>query len=158
MSVSYKLVARPNPQDKSVIKVYPVAVSTGKVKMEEICSNIERNSTATRGDVKGIALAFANMLGKALCNGNSVFLEDLGYFRLSCQSEGTDTEKAFTASKIKSVYINFQPTGDIKDLKTSSTFTRAVTTLDESEDDDSSSTGTSNSGSNNNVEELEPIM
>lgn len=79
--LNYKLSARQNPSDREAAsKVYASVVSSGHLTMEMICANIERNSTATRGDVKGVALAFANGIAKSLANGNSVYLEDLGIF------------------------------------------------------------------------------
>ena len=93
MSLKYKLSARTSPHDLDAeAKIYAGAVNSGTLSMEEICSNIERNSTATRGDVKGIALAFANYLIKSLTAGNSVYLEDLGFFRVGCSSKGAETE------------------------------------------------------------------
>lgn len=78
--LNYKLSARQNPSDREAAsKVYASVVSSGHLTMEMICANIERNSTATRGDVKGVALAFANGIAKSLANGNSVYLEDLGF-------------------------------------------------------------------------------
>ena len=66
--LNYKLSARQNPSDREAAsKVYASVVSSGHLTMEMICANIERNSTATRGDVKGVALAFANGIAKFPC-------------------------------------------------------------------------------------------
>lgn len=118
MSLKYKLAARVNPSDiDAEPKIYAGAVNSGTLSMEEICANIERNSTATRGDVKAIALAFCNYLIKSLTAGNSVFLEDLGFFRVGCHSNGAETEKNFSPENITSKYINFQPKGSLSDVK-----------------------------------------
>lgn len=123
MPLKYKLAVRTNPQDQDAeSKVYAGAVNNGTLSMEEICANIERNSTATRGDVKGIALAFCNYLIKSLTSGNSVYLEDLGFFRVGCHSAGAETEKDFTPANITSKYINFQPKGQLSDVKGRITF------------------------------------
>lgn len=105
-------------------KVYAAIVSSGHLTMEEICANIERNSTATRGDVKGVALAFANGIAKSLANGNSVYLEDLGFFRVGIKSMGAETEKALTAASIQDKYINFQPKGKIAESRSAVTYNR----------------------------------
>ena len=92
--------------------------------MEMIFANIERNSTATRGDVKGVALAFANGIAKSLANGNSVYLEDLGFFRVGIKSQGSETEKTVTAANITDKYINFQPKGKIAESRSAVTYNR----------------------------------
>lgn len=124
MSLKYKLSARTsNPSDRNAdMKIYAGAVSNGTLSMEEICANIERNSTATRGDVKAIALAFCNYLITSLTSGNSVYLEDLGFFRVGCKSEGAEQEKFFTPANILDKYINFQPKGNLSDVKAQITF------------------------------------
>lgn len=131
MSLKYKLSARTSPHDLDAeAKIYAGAVNSGTLSMEEICSNIERNSTATRGDVKGIALAFANYLIKSLTAGNSVYLEDLGFFRVGCSSKGAETEKAFTPANITRKYINFQPKGQLSDVKAKITFEKVGKSTD----------------------------
>lgn len=131
MSLKYKLSARKNPQNnKEEAKIYAGAVNSGTLSMEEICANVERNSTATRGDVKGIALAFSNYLIKSLTAGNSVYLEDLGFFRVGCSSNGTETEDTFTPSNITSKYINFQPKGQLSDVKSRITFEKVGKSAD----------------------------
>lgn len=131
MSLKYKLSARTSPQDRDAeAKIYAGAVNSGTLSMEEICSNIERNSTATRGDVKGIALAFCNYLIKSLTAGNSVYLEDLGFFRVGCTSQGADSEETFTPASIIDKYINFQPKGQLSDVKDKITFEKVGKSTD----------------------------
>ena len=120
--LNYKLSARQNPSDREAAsKVYASVVSSGHLTMEMICANIERNSTATRGDVKGVALAFANGIAKSLANGNSVYLEDLGFFRVGIKSQGSET---VTAANITDKYINFQPKGKIAESRSAVTYNR----------------------------------
>lgn len=137
MPLKYKLVARKvrNPQKPTEerTQIYANAVASGKLTMEQICTNIERNSTATRGEVKGIALAFANALAKSLTEGNSVYLEDLGYFRVGLTSEGALSEEKFVETNITDKYINYQPTGKLVATRTNVTFER----VGESKADDS---------------------
>lgn len=131
MSLKYKLSARTSPKDSDAeAKIYAGAVNSGTLSMEEICANVERNSTATRGDVKGIALAFSNYLIKSLTAGNSVYLEDLGFFRVGCSSNGAETEDTFTPSHITRKYINFQPKGQLSDVKSRITFEKVGKSAD----------------------------
>ena len=123
--LNYKLSARQNPSDREAAsKVYASVVSSGHLTMEMICANIDRNSTATRGDVKGVALAFANGIAKSLANGNSVYLEDLGFFRFGIKSQGSETEKTVTAANITDKYINFQPKGKIAESRSTVPYNR----------------------------------
>ena len=57
---------------------------------------------------------FVQLIPKYLANGNIVSLGELGNLRLNFSSEGTDTENAFSPSKIKKVRIVFTPGTDIK--------------------------------------------
>lgn len=138
MSIPYKLVARLNPQDKEAErKIYPVVKTRGSLTFEEICENIDRNSTATRGDVKAVMKAFVVMLIKSLANGSSVKLEDIGFFRAGISSEGAVTDTEFYADvHIKRKYINYQPIGKLAEEKSNFTFSKVSVKVETVSDDE----------------------
>lgn len=128
MAISYNLVARVNPKDKEAErKIYPVVKTRGSLNTETMCEAIERNCTATRGDVKAVTKAFVNMMKKHLVNGASIKLEDIGYFRVGIQSKGAVTEEDYHAELIVDKYINYQPIGKLKEEKTNFEFTKVNT-------------------------------
>ena len=128
MPIPYKLVARQNPRDKEAErKIYPVVKTRGSLSTETMCEAIERNSTATRGDVKAVTKAFVNMMKKHLANGASIKLEDIGFFRVGIQSKGAETEEDYHVDLIRDKYINYQPIGKLKEERTNFEFTKANT-------------------------------
>ena len=128
MPINYNLVARPNPREKQgERKIYPVVKSRGSVSTETICEAIERNCTATRGDVKAVMKGFVTMMKKHLVNGASIKLEDIGYFRVGIQSKGAVTEEDFHPELIVDKYINYQPIGKLSEERTNFEFTKANT-------------------------------
>lgn len=140
MPINYNLVARANPQEKgSEPKIYPVVKSRGSVSTETICEAIERNCTATRGDVKAVMKGFVNMMKKHLTNGASIKLEDIGYFRVGIQSKGALTEETYDPSLIVDKYINYQPIGKLLEEKYNFEFTKvstAKTVVEEEEEEE----------------------
>ena len=128
MPVYYNLVARPNPREKGAErKIYPVVKSRGTVSTETICDAIERNCTATRGDVKAVMKGFVTMMKKHLVNGASIKLEDIGYFRVGIQSKGALNEEDYTADMIKDKDINYQPIGKLAEEKYNFEFKKVST-------------------------------
>jgi len=128
MPIPYKLVARINPRDKDAErKIYPVVKCHGSLQFEEICEAIERNCTATRGDVKAVFKGFVNMMKKHMVNGKSIKLEDIGFFRVGISGKGALTEENYTAEMIERKYINYQPIGKLSEERYNFEFTKANT-------------------------------
>lgn len=128
MAIPYVLVARVNPKDREAErKIYPVVKTHGSLDTETICENIERNCTATRGDVKAVMKGFVNMMKKHLALGASIKLEDIGYFRVGIHSKGAVTEKDYSADLIKDKYIQYQPIGKLSEEKYNFEFKKANT-------------------------------
>ena len=137
MPVPYVLVARINPRDKDAErKIYPVVKTRGSVTTETICEAIERNCTATRGDVKAVMKGFVNMMKKHLANGASIKLEDIGYFRVGIQSKGAATEEDYHPELIVDKYINYQPIGKLSEERVNFEFTKANTPTKLSDEDE----------------------
>lgn len=136
MSVPYVLVARVNPRDKDAERrIYPVVKTHGSLTTEVICEAIERNCTATRGDVKAVMKGFVNMMKKHLANGASIKLEDIGYFRVGIHGKGALTEEDYTAEMMADKYINYQPIGKLSEERHNFEFKKAntPTTVEEEE-------------------------
>lgn len=104
--IKYNVVAKTNPQDKSV-KYYAQAASPDTVTLNDIADRIEKRSTASSADVKAVFDALVYELTQSLTEGHSVRLGDLGTFSCTLRSEGTATEDAFTADKIESIHVRW---------------------------------------------------
>lgn len=115
MAVSYYLVKKANPKDKEQPKkFYAMAEVSGDYSTDKLCAEIEKMSSLTEGDVMAAVSAMLHCVGKALQEGKSVSLGDLGRMRVSVSSEGTLTEDEFTASKIKKARVIFVPGKKLK--------------------------------------------
>jgi predicted histone-like DNA-binding protein len=59
--------------------------------------------------VKAAIEALLQEIPCALADGQIVQLGDLGSFRVTLQSEGTDTEAEFSPARVRKVKVNFVP-------------------------------------------------
>ena len=112
--MKYVVQMRKNPQNRTEEKYYLIARSLGVVELGQVCEEISMSSTLTRGDVSNTIMSFLDIIPKYLKMGYSVNLGELGSFRLSIKSEGSDTEEEATASKVKKVHALFVPSSKIK--------------------------------------------
>ena len=93
-------------------KFYAHTVTTGDIGTEELAERIQRNTTFTRGEVRGIIDSLIDEMKHQLGSGHTVVLDGLGRFHLSVESEGAESPDAFDiAHDIKRVKCNFRPAG-----------------------------------------------
>lgn len=107
-TIHYKTVARKSPKDKSV-KYYAENVRAKTYTLKDIAADIEHATTVSRADIKACLDELETRIMRALQDGNSVRLGDLGSFRVTLQSKGAPTAKEFTAQNIKNVKMQFRP-------------------------------------------------
>jgi DNA-binding protein, histone-like, putative len=112
--MKYVVQLRKKPQNREEGKYYLIARSLGVVDLSQICEEISLSSSLTRGDVSNTIMSFLDIIPKYLKMGYSVKLGELGSFRLSIKSEGSDMEKEATASKMKKIHTLFVPSAKIK--------------------------------------------
>ena len=111
--LKYKIVSRKNPMNKSV-KWYASIATPMPVTLNELAENIEKSSTVSRADAKAVIDALQYAIKKALLDGKSVRLGDLGSFRVTLGSSGAFSEKEFQTSMIKRVRVQFQPSTELR--------------------------------------------
>lgn len=107
--VKYVIRAKKNPVTKEV-KYYPQIAPVTPVTLAQIVKRIEKRSTVSSADVKAVLDALQYEVIEALQDGNSVRLGDLGSFRLSIKSNGSDTldeARSKGAKAIKAVSVQF---------------------------------------------------
>lgn len=117
MSIKYKVVERGEPGVKGggTKKWYATVVNNGEIGMDEMSKRIEKFSALSEADIRGVLIAMETVVEDALSNGQIVRMERLGTLYPALSSSGTDTEKDFNASLIKSASVNYRPSKRILD-------------------------------------------
>jgi predicted histone-like DNA-binding protein len=152
MSIKFSVKKQKNDiTGNGVLKFYAKAQSSGVVNFNSICETISDRSTVTKGDVMAVLEGCIFAMKTALNSGNIVRLGDFGSFQVGIKSEGTLTEKEFTASKIKSAHINFRPgaslTNMLDNLSYQKTTTPELVVEEEGEESGTGSTSGAGTGS-----------
>ncbi len=108
--LNYRLIQRQNPREPgSPRKYYAVGVSQGVTDVRELVDRISDLSTVTSIDTLAVLEALLKVIPKELSNGRIVRLGDLGTFRLTLKSEGSDQSDNFNNSFIKGTNLIFRP-------------------------------------------------
>lgn len=111
----YIVRGRKNPLDREAPeKYYCQARVLGTISLKDICADIAVSSSLTRGDVANTIMSFLDTIPKYLKMGYSVNLDELGTFRLSLNSKGSDTPDEVSPANVKSVYPIFTPSTQLK--------------------------------------------
>ena len=102
MAVKFKVVKRKvlNGAEKDSVKNYAIAKTSGTSDLNKLCKLI-----CSRSPLSSLNWA----MDLELSSGNVVQLGEFGNFRMSINSEGTNTPEDFDATKIKGVRIIFFP-------------------------------------------------
>ena len=111
MAVKFKVVKRKvlNGAEKDSVKNYAIAKTSGTSDLNKLCKLICSRSTLSSADVKAVLDSLNWAMDLELSSGNVVQLGEFGNFRMSINSEGTNTPEDFDATKIKGVRIIFFP-------------------------------------------------
>jgi predicted histone-like DNA-binding protein len=106
----YKLEQRSNPRDlEAQKKWYAVPVTGETVSNESLSKEIAERSSFTEGDVDNTLDNLGVVLPEHWKNGSPVKLRNIGTFRVSFHSEGTDNPNDFVRKNISNVHIVFTP-------------------------------------------------
>lgn len=82
-------------------------VETEPVDYENFVDAMVEESTVTRHDVKGVVSALEEFIARALVDGYSVRLGELGAFRTTVTSTGEESADEVTADSITSLRVQF---------------------------------------------------
>ena len=116
MSVYYFIQKKQNPKDPSQFKFYPTLKSIGHITKKVLVEDMVRNTSLTRQEAEtGIDYLF-EAFPRFLELGYTVQLGELGYFRLTFNSEGSDTAEEVSRDKIKKTRLRFICGRNIRDL------------------------------------------
>lgn len=104
------------------MKNYAIAKTSGTSDLNKLCKLICSRSTLSSADVKAVLDSLGWAMDLELSSGNVVQLGEFGNFRMSINSEGTDTLEEFNASKIKGARIVFFPGSTLQATRREVTF------------------------------------
>ena len=128
MAIKYSVVKRKNPLKKDdPAKYYAQVQSSGEDDFKSMTRAVADRCTVTGSDSKAVLDAFMTVMLQRLATGQIVRLNDLGSFRISISSMGTENEKYINAAKITKARIIFTPCAELKAMCKSLTFTKAGT-------------------------------
>ena len=117
MPIEYSLVERGLPGNAtSPKKWYANARARGATNERGMAEKISRGTALSTPDVKAAIEALLQEIPRELADGQIVQLGDLGSFRVTLQSEGTDTKEEFTKERIRKVKVNFMPSRQFENL------------------------------------------
>ena len=102
MAILFNRIPRKHPLTHHV-KYYVMPKTIKLMKLRDIAALVAKNETLSPQEVEHVLNSFVESLEFVLLNGHSVRLGDWASFHVTCTSEGADTEKECTASKIKTV-------------------------------------------------------
>ena len=117
MAVKFKVVKRKvlNGAEKDSVKNYAIAKTSGTSDLNKLCKLICSRSTLSSADVKAVLDSLNWAMDLELSSGNVVQLGEFGNFRMSINSEGTNTPEAriifFPGSALRTTRneVNFEP-------------------------------------------------
>ncbi|GAB3827994.1 HU family DNA-binding protein [Hymenobacter jeollabukensis] len=117
MPIEYSLVQRGLPGTTTGPKKWYASVRSRGVTTERgMADKISRSTSLSSSDVKAALESLLQEIPRELAEGQIVQLGDLGSFRVTLQSDGTDTESAFTAAQIRKIKVNFVPSALFEQL------------------------------------------
>lgn len=124
MAIPYKVIQKGQPGvvgggDK---KYYAAIVTTGEASIDDITKEIEKFSSLTEADIRGVIIALENVIQDKLSEGKIVRLEKLGSLYPSLSSKGVATEAEITKDVIKQASVNYRPGDRIKNAINSAGF------------------------------------
>ena len=111
--LKYSVVSHKAPGTQEV-KYYAQAASPDPIDINKISEMIAQNCTLTRHDILACLSAFQEQIINALQDGKSVRLGDLGSFRVTMHSIGTQTQEEFTSANVKGLTIRFLPASRLR--------------------------------------------
>lgn len=89
-------------------KFYANIQFEGETTIDELVKEIEKFSSLSEPDIRGVIIALENVIQDKLANSRIVRLDKLGSFYPSISSTGADKAEDVTSKSIKSVNVNYR--------------------------------------------------
>ena len=128
MAIFYKRVERGKPGVAgSPKRFYPLLKSTGMVREREVAKQLADETTLNPKEAEMAISQTFKVISNLLLNGKTVQIGDLGSFRLTATTEGSDTMQEVTAAKIKKLNVRFTESAELKNAMKKAKFVDAST-------------------------------
>ncbi len=111
--LKYSLIERTNPFTEGVCYYASLNPPT-PITLESFAANICGNCNITTLQLYNVIYHLENEIIKALQNGNSVRLGDLGSFHITLSSTGTDTPDKFSKENLRGLKVRYVPTSKMR--------------------------------------------
>jgi len=95
-------------------KFYAAIVTDGETSVDDLVKDIEKFSSLSEPDIRGVIIALENVIQNKLSEGRIVRLEKLGSLYPTLSSEGMNTPEEVNSSCIKELNINYRAGDRIK--------------------------------------------
>lgn len=111
MPISYNVVERGEPgvAGGGESKFYASAKTTGETNIDKLIERIEKISTVSGADIRGVLYALVDVVPEEMAEGNIVRIGDLGSFRVSISSEGHESADDVSSNSITDSRVIFSP-------------------------------------------------
>ena len=112
--IKYYLISRKTPITKEYA-YHANATSVTPIMLDELAEDISGSCTVTKHDVKAVISVLEEKIIKALRNGQSVRLGDLGSFHARISSKAAATTDDFEQSEhIRGILVRFTPSSKMR--------------------------------------------
>ncbi len=105
--IKVNVKARKNPKDQSQVKYYIAVAPVNHLTLEQIAAVISDRCTVTEADVLAVLNSLQTEVIRAMQNGQSVRLGQLGSFRPTISSSGAEEKADATVSNVKALRCRF---------------------------------------------------
>jgi predicted histone-like DNA-binding protein len=111
MSIRFKVQEKGQPgvAGGGQKKFYAAIATDGEVTIDELVKDIEKFSSLTEPDIRGVIMALENVIQDKLAQSKIIRLEKLGSLYPAISSTGADKAEDVTAKNIKDVSVNYRP-------------------------------------------------
>ena len=116
MAIKYKIIEKGQPGVKGggTKKFYATVVTDGEATIDELVKDIEKFSSLSEPDIRGVIAALENVIQERLSDGKIIRLEKLGSLYPAISSNGAEKAEDVNSGLIKEVNINYRPGDRLK--------------------------------------------
>lgn len=108
MAIKFNIQEIGNPGDPNAPKkFYARPVHAGEISLEELAADISHASSITEADVYAVLQSLVREIPRNVSRGYIVRLGNMGSFRLSTKSQGSDLQEEVTGANITSSRLLF---------------------------------------------------
>ena len=128
MAIEFDIYPSPTPPNSDKETTYHARVANSNtITTDDIAQNIHKRCTLTVSDIKAVLSEIHDELIYHLCNGNHVYLEGIGYFRLTLSAPSDITPTNMHQQQIGIKAVDFRADAQLKrDLKEKAEFKRTA--------------------------------